>query len=150
MPFTETKEGQTQSCTACEMEAHHAKTNLKHVCGKEDNNKTMKTKEEIFKEFDEKFPSYIFDEVVDWMGEGHYCTHHSDDPAHGENCYKHPLREAIKPHLISLPLEVLTELEKDVDKIEGMNIENRDGTTTKLVNITSFITLIKSYKERLR
>jgi RecJ-like exonuclease len=23
-------------------------------------------------------------------GDGHYCTHHPDDPAHGDDCYRNP------------------------------------------------------------
>lgn len=49
----------------------------------------------------------------DWVGDGHYCRHHPDDPAHGEKCYEFP--QAI---LVRQTLQEMYEMGQNDERIE--------------------------------
>lgn len=61
MPFKETIKGQTQFCPECEFEArHNIKSNLRHICGKENEQEQVPEGVSQWREYGKKFQYWNF------------------------------------------------------------------------------------------
>lgn len=51
---------------------------------------------------------------VPWYGDGHYCTHHPDDPSHGPKCYEHPIVPVVQEMLLQHEATVKEEMAREI------------------------------------